>query len=238
MIRRPPRSTRTDTLFPYTTLFRSVDSLLDGNRIRSLPSTSRKRVETLLPAIVSAAAKTGNPHATAVRLLDLVENIAQRSAYLALLAEYPETLARVARIIGASPWASQYLSRYPILLDSLIEWRSLLEPPDFEQIAHHLHSELDACVLPDGRPDVEQQMNLMRDTQHQITFQLLAQDLEGVLTVEQLADRLSALADMLLAETITRVWPLVQPRGKNTAELAPPPFAIFAFGKLGGKDIG
>src|SRR3546814_10643671 len=26
MIRRPPRSTRTDTLFPYTTLFRSLDS--------------------------------------------------------------------------------------------------------------------------------------------------------------------------------------------------------------------
>src|SRR3546814_12131274 len=25
MIRRPPRSTRTDTLFPYTTLFRSLD---------------------------------------------------------------------------------------------------------------------------------------------------------------------------------------------------------------------
>src|SRR3546814_18832159 len=30
MIRRPPRSTRTDTLFPYTTLFRSVE----GNRLR------------------------------------------------------------------------------------------------------------------------------------------------------------------------------------------------------------
>src|SRR3546814_3726584 len=28
MIRRPPRSTRTDTLFPYTTLFRSVQALL------------------------------------------------------------------------------------------------------------------------------------------------------------------------------------------------------------------
>src|SRR3546814_498033 len=28
MIRRPPRSTRTDTLFPYTTLFRSVDGSL------------------------------------------------------------------------------------------------------------------------------------------------------------------------------------------------------------------
>src|SRR3546814_14763558 len=29
MIRRPPRSTRTDTLFPYTTLFRSPAQLLD-----------------------------------------------------------------------------------------------------------------------------------------------------------------------------------------------------------------
>src|SRR3546814_14830352 len=28
MIRRPPRSTRTDTLFPYTTLFRSIDALV------------------------------------------------------------------------------------------------------------------------------------------------------------------------------------------------------------------
>src|SRR3546814_1957840 len=33
MIRRPPRSTRTDTLFPYTTLFRSVDHALHPLRI-------------------------------------------------------------------------------------------------------------------------------------------------------------------------------------------------------------
>src|SRR3546814_19795279 len=35
MIRRPPRSTRTDTLFPYTTLFRSYDRLAGGARHRS-----------------------------------------------------------------------------------------------------------------------------------------------------------------------------------------------------------
>src|SRR3546814_4889253 len=37
MIRRPPRSTRTDTLFPYTTLFRSLDthaSMRFGTRVR------------------------------------------------------------------------------------------------------------------------------------------------------------------------------------------------------------
>src|SRR3546814_1172920 len=32
MIRRPPRSTRTDTLFPYTTLFRSVRTMTHDNR--------------------------------------------------------------------------------------------------------------------------------------------------------------------------------------------------------------
>src|SRR3546814_7094208 len=34
MIRRPPRSTRTDTLFPYTTLFRSTPSLRDVHERR------------------------------------------------------------------------------------------------------------------------------------------------------------------------------------------------------------
>src|SRR3546814_5495571 len=33
MIRRPPKSTRTDTLFPYTTLFRSVGLQVDGDLI-------------------------------------------------------------------------------------------------------------------------------------------------------------------------------------------------------------
>src|SRR3546814_4919002 len=40
MIRRPPRSTRTDTLFPYTTLFRSGDHREAGGRLR-LPSAPR-----------------------------------------------------------------------------------------------------------------------------------------------------------------------------------------------------
>ncbi len=219
-------------------LTKRIDSLLESHRIRTLPTTSRRRVEALLPAAINAAAKTAQPQQTAVRLFNLIEHIAQRSAYLALLAEYPETLARVARIVAASPWASQYLSRYPLLLDSLIEWRSLLAPLDIAQIEQQLRADLDACVLPGGGPDIEQQMNLMRDAQHQATFQLLAQDLEGVLSVERLADQLSALADVMLTEAIARIWPLVQPKGQKPEPLAPPRFAVIAYGKLGGKELG
>lgn len=223
---------------PSETLLQRVESLRQSHRIRSLPTTSRRRLKALLPAVIETAAKTDNPEQTAIRLFELIEQIAQRSPYMALLAEYPEILARVARIVGASPWAAQYLRQYPLLLDSLIEWHSLMAPPDFVDLAQQMNSELDACLLPSGQVDVEQQMNLMRDTQRQVSFQLLAQDLGGVLSVEQLADQLSALADMLLAQTIRRVWPLVQPKGQTVSPLAAPRFAVIAYGRLGGKEIG
>ena len=214
-------------------LLRRAETLLGSHRVRSLPESSRRRLETLLPAALRAARQTSAPLDAAVRLFDLIEKIAQRSAYLALLAEYPDTLARVARMVAASPWAAQYLTQHPLLLDSLIDWRTLFEPLDFAQIARQLSADLDACRLPDGDPDIERQMNLMRDVQRQASFQLLAQDLEGELTVEKLADQLSALADLLLTETIRRTWPLV-----NKIAGATPRFAVIAYGKLGGKELG
>lgn len=214
-------------------LVRRAESLLSSHRVRSLPDSSRRRVDALLPAALQAALQTPDPRDAAVRLMDLIETIAQRSAYLALLAEYPDTLARVARMMAASPWAAQYLTQHPLLLDSLIDWRTLFEPLDFAQLARQLTADLNACVLPGGDPDIERQMNLMRDVQRQASFQLLAQDLEGELTVERLADQLSALADVLLAETVRRLWPLV-----NRVPDAQPRFAVIAYGKLGGKELG
>src|SRR3546814_6743401 len=41
MIRRPPRSTRTDTLFPYTTLFRSDVLEIEGHRLARVPGLQR-----------------------------------------------------------------------------------------------------------------------------------------------------------------------------------------------------
>src|SRR3546814_20428222 len=43
MIRRPPRSTRTDTLFPYTTLFRSIVMLAVGDWYVKLRASSKSR---------------------------------------------------------------------------------------------------------------------------------------------------------------------------------------------------
>src|SRR3546814_8896547 len=67
MIRRPPRSTRTDTLFPYTTLFRSlrlgaVDAVLAGRRrvaVKLLDAAAVEASKRLQVEVAQAAARQG-----------------------------------------------------------------------------------------------------------------------------------------------------------------------------------
>src|SRR3546814_11890308 len=58
MIRRPPRSTRTDTLFPYTTLFRSSEAPwgASGARARAAGNDGNPRVEAMGQAAAGRAA--------------------------------------------------------------------------------------------------------------------------------------------------------------------------------------
>src|SRR5207237_7132328 len=111
-----------------------------------------------------------------------------------LLAENPHALERVTRIIGASSWAAEFVTRHPLLLDELLDDRLLYAPPDLDAFARELRSQLAA-----HQGDTERRMNLMREMHQAQVFRLLAQDLAGLLSVERLADHLSALADLLLA---------------------------------------
>src|SRR3546814_18312947 len=49
MVRRPPRSTRTDTLFPYTTLFRSLSGNRPAKRRNFRPTFAHKWISHFLP---------------------------------------------------------------------------------------------------------------------------------------------------------------------------------------------
>lgn len=214
-------------------LKRRVDDFLNQPRLRSLPDQSRRRVTALIPASIAAAADTEDPPTALGHLLDLIETVASRSAYLALMAEFPDTLRRVARLVAASPEAARLLLRQPLLLDDLIDDRLREALPDRETLAQQLSKQLDACTLNDGSPDVERQMNLMREWRQQITFHLLSLDLDGQLDVRALGDRLTELADLMIEETLHRVWPLVPHKGIETPRLA-----VVAYGKAGGKELG
>ncbi len=203
-----------------------------SRRYLQLPALSQQRVDALVPQLLLTAANEPVPGADAqtvfVRLLSLIETVASRSAYLALVIEHPPLLPRLAHLMGASAWAAGYLTRHPILLDELLDARVLLTEPDWSAWRRELGQ-----LIADHAGDGERQMDVVRHFQHAQLFRLLAQDLAGMLSVERLADHLSALADTVLDATLGAVW--AQMRG---ADAPAPRFAIVGYGKLGGKELG
>jgi glutamate-ammonia-ligase adenylyltransferase len=199
-----------------------------SQRYAALPSDSRRRVDALVPALAAAAAQCAQPDATLARALDLIEAIARRAAYLALLAEHPEALQRVARMLSASSWAAEFITRHPLLLDELLDDRVLYAPPDWPAFERALRAALAAAA-----GDEERQMNVLREQHQAQVFRLLAQDLAGLLTVEKLADHLSELADRVLGIALELAWAQLRARHREV-----PRFAVIGYGKLGGKELG
>jgi glutamate-ammonia-ligase adenylyltransferase len=210
----------------------TLDRVRSGTRYLQLPALSRKRFDELLPQLLATAAETPVAGADAQtvfeRLLALLETVARRSAYLALLTEHPPLLPRLANLMGSSAWAADYLTRHPILLDELLDARNLLAEPDWDAWRTEL-----ARQLAHDRGDGERQVDALRHFQHAQSFRLLVQDLGGRLTVERLADHLSALADIVLDATLSAVWAHL-----HGADAAAPRFAVIGYGKLGGKELG
>ncbi|NMM27457.1 MAG: bifunctional [glutamate--ammonia ligase]-adenylyl-L-tyrosine phosphorylase/[glutamate--ammonia-ligase] adenylyltransferase [Glaciimonas sp.] len=204
-----------------------------SSRLQSLPLDSRKKFLALINAALPLIAQGKKAQlATLSRLLDLLETIARRSAYLSLLTEYPPALQRVIRMMQASDWAAKYLTRHPILLDELLDENMVRMAPVWASFSAELQQQLDAATL-NGEPDTELQMNILRDMHHAQLFRLLVLDLEGALSMEHLADHLSQLADIIVAATIRAVWKTIPKRHLET-----PKFAVIAYGKLGGKELG
>jgi glutamate-ammonia-ligase adenylyltransferase len=118
---------------------------------------------------------------------------------------------------------------------------ALIEQPEtyWREVKANLDMRLDDVMIEgDGS---EQAMDILRVTHHTETFITLLADLgigvEHPLSVEKVSDHLSALADLILQSTFERVWPIVAKKfGKS--ETAVPTFAIIAYGKLGGKELG
>jgi glutamate-ammonia-ligase adenylyltransferase len=202
-------------------------------RMQALPEASRTRLSSLvgaaLPQIDATVreAGVGNHGATLARMLDFFEAIARRSAYLSLLAEYPHTLERVIRMFNASGWAATFLTQHPILLDELLDDRGS-GAVDLAQVAAALDAQLDQA-----HGDTERQLDILRETHHAQLFRLLALDLAGALSVERLADHLSALADLVVAAVVKYAWRTIATRHREV-----PRFAVIAYGKLGGKELG
>lgn len=212
---------------PAEALRARLDALRGSGRYRAASEETRAALENLL-----ARALAGHRDETALaRLIDLIEAVIGRPAYIALLAQFPLAQARVLQLLGRAKWAADYLIRHPIVLDELLDGQ-LFQQADYAQWEAGVRATL-AAAVHDGAPDVERQMDIVRESHHAQVFRLLAQDLEGLHTVERVSDHLSELADRVLAIALDHVWPLVRRRHRER-----PRFAVIAYGRLGGKELG
>ncbi len=199
-----------------------------GSRYRQLPDISRQRLDVLVPRFVTHCSAEQNRDEVLRRALHLLEAIARRASYLAFLAEYPQALPGLVRMLAASAWAGEYLMQHPILLDELLDTRELYVAPDWSALDAQLLSHLD-----EHAGDAEREMDTLRQFQQAQTFHLLAMDLQGVLPLEKLSDHLSDLADLLLRHVLRLCWRDARKKHREEAR-----FAIVAYGKLGGRELG
>ncbi len=207
-----------------------IARLHDSARYRQMPATSQSRFDRLLPLTIESAAAGANPDAdvTLERLLVFLEGISRRESYLALLEEYPQARSQLTALMRASPWVAQYLTQHPILLDELLDPRTLHTPPDWPALAAQLRATINGA-----EDDSEKQMDVLRHFKHAQSLRLVAQDLAGALPLETLSDHLSDLASVVLAETVRLAWLGVRQRQRPA-----PAFAVIGYGKLGGQELG
>ena len=203
-----------------------LGSTMASARVRSLPAASSSRLTQLVHAAVSRAASTTLPDAAFKRTLDLLFAVASRSSYLALMIERPQVLDRVVDLAAASDWALRYVTKHPLLLDELMDGRTLSSPIDYAQWRSDL-----ANRFAEAGDDAERAIDAIRHFQQGETFRLLLKDIAGLLPLETLSDHLSALADAVVEVTLAHLL-----KASHLPRLAT--LSVIAYGRWGGKELG
>lgn len=196
------------------------------------------RINRLMPQVLKAAAETDRPALVFRRLMPLLDSILNRSCYISLLLENPGALVHLVKLARISPWIVSFLSSHPLLLDELLDVRSLYAPLDRADLAEELRQRL--SKLPEDDPEL--QMDGIRVFKQVNMFRIVAADVTGYLPLMKVSDRLTFLAETVLETTLELTWRQMverygHPSGVDT-HLPDIGFAVIAYGKLGGYELG
>ena len=209
-----------------------VNDWVEQPRIRTLRDEVMHRLLKLLQRTNAWVAEGRVNEEAAVRWCDWMEPLLRRESYLALLVERPRVHEQLLRLLGLARWPAKYLLQHPGVIDELASPALLNERFDASVFEKELEQRLQA-LQSTNQADEETLLNLLRRAHHAEVFRTLARDVEQRISVEQAADDLSALADSLLKITSRWVWQNIKQRHRDE-----PQFAILAYGKLGGKELG
>ncbi|MFC0269591.1 bifunctional [glutamate--ammonia ligase]-adenylyl-L-tyrosine phosphorylase/[glutamate--ammonia-ligase] adenylyltransferase [Kushneria aurantia] len=215
--------------------------LRHGRAVTTMQRIGFERLDALMPALLSSVAATDSPDTTLERTLSLVESVLRRTAYLSLLKENPDALAHFVRLCAASAWISEQLARYPVLLDELLDPRSLYTPTSRNALEDELRQSL-ARLDP---ADEEAQLELLRLFRHARVLNVAAADILGARQLMVVSDHLTMIAEVVLEQVLRLAWRALvdrhgvpKRRDGTTIDRHDPDFLIVGYGKLGGIELG
>lgn len=204
----------------------------DRPSIRMLRDDSKLRLAKLLSRTAQAVASGHCTEEAATRFVDWLETLMRRESYFALLTERPEVQSRLLRLLGLARWPARFLLQHPGVIDELADERLLHARFERDSYIAELHERHNAWGRF-GQADEESLLDTLRRAHHAETFRTLVRDVEGHITVEQVSDDLSALADATLECAIRWAWSHLKQRHREA-----PHFGVIAYGKLGGQELG
>ncbi|HSC82457.1 MAG TPA: bifunctional [glutamate--ammonia ligase]-adenylyl-L-tyrosine phosphorylase/[glutamate--ammonia-ligase] adenylyltransferase, partial [Pseudomonas sp.] len=222
---------------PAAALKRLID-LRSGTQVRSMQRLGRERLDAFIPRLLAQTVEHASPDLVLERVLPLVEAVARRSAYLVLLTENPGALQRLLTLCAASPWVAEQITRFPLLLDELLNEGRLFSPPRAPELAAELRERL--TRIPED--DLEQQMEALRHFKLAHGLRVAASEIAGTLPLMKVSDYLTWLAEAILEQVLALAWRQTvakygTPR-RADGSLCDSDFIIVGYGKVGGLELG
>jgi [glutamine synthetase] adenylyltransferase / [glutamine synthetase]-adenylyl-L-tyrosine phosphorylase len=213
--------------------------LRSSSLVRKLDEPGRKRLQNLLPALLSDIAASGAQLSVLRRILSIIEAIGQRSAYFALLQESASARARLVELCGHGEFLAQQIASHPLLLDELIDERLLSDVTGRTDLARELALRME-LVQED---DPERQVEALRHFQRAAIFRVGVADLTGRMPVMQVSDRLTDIAELIVERAMQLSWHQIAahhgaPQCDDGKGPRPVRIAAAGYGKLGGMELG
>ncbi|WP_272966569.1 bifunctional [glutamate--ammonia ligase]-adenylyl-L-tyrosine phosphorylase/[glutamate--ammonia-ligase] adenylyltransferase [Alteromonas australica] len=175
------------------------------------------------------------------RVLGVISAITGRTTYLDLLLENPDVLKQLVRLCERSEWVANEIKRFPLLLDELLT-PLYLEQQDTDIVTskNDYISELRQSLLRVEPDDVEAMMDTWRQFKLCQQLRIAASDISGSLPIANVSDKLTVLAEVVLEQVVHAAWHQISERfgvpNHLTADNSG--FAVVAYGKLGGYELG
>lgn len=213
--------------------------LREGSLLPRLDQPGRQRLDMLIPAVLAHARKQPKPARALDGMVLIIEAIGRRSAYFALLNENPMALGKLVSLCGSSEFLSRLVATHPLLLDELLDPLVFEAAPSRAELA----ADLDLRLKRVAADDVEGRFDALRNFQQAATFRVAIVDLAGTLPLMQVSDRLTDIAELVLEAALLIAWrELAEKHGEpgctENGTRRPARFAIVAYGKLGGLELG